>query len=66
MNPLTAIRHRGVIGNGLVPSHDATGRLLPHEIVAGQSRRLRSYTSAADAWRAIDVIDLDDEFALTA
>jgi hypothetical protein len=66
MNPLATIRRRSVIGDGLALSRDAGGRLVLHEIAGAQSRRLGSYASAADAWRAIDAIDLGDELALGA
>ncbi len=66
MDPLGTIRRPSVVGDGLGLSHDMHGRLVLHELVGGQSRRLGSYASAADAWRAIDAIDLGDDLSLAA
>ena len=66
MNPQATIRRRNVVGDGLVLSHDADGRLVLDELAGGRSRRLGSYASAADAWRAIDAIDLGDDLSLAA
>jgi hypothetical protein len=66
MNPLGTIPRPSVLGDGLALSHDMDGRLVLHEFVGGQSRRLGSYASAADAWRAIDAIDLGDDLSLSA
>ena len=66
MNPQATIRRRNVVGDGLALSHDADGRLVLHELACVRSRRLGSYASAADAWRAIDAIDLGDDLSLAA
>jgi hypothetical protein len=66
MNPQATIRRRNVVGDGLALSHDADGRLVLHELAGVRSRRLGSYASAADAWRAIDAIDLGDDLSLAA
>ena len=66
MNPQATIRRHQVVGDGLALSHDADGRLVLHELVGARSRRLGSYASAADAWRAIDAIDLGDDLSLAA
>jgi hypothetical protein len=66
MNSLPTIGRRTVISDGLALSRDAGGRLVLDELANGQSRRLGSYARAADAWRAIDAIDLGDEIAAAA
>ena len=66
MNSQATIRRRSVVGDGLALSHDADGRLVLDELAGGRSRRLGSYASAADAWRAIDAIDLGDDLSLAA
>ena len=66
MNPLGTTKRLSVLGDGLVLSHDADGRLVLHELAGVRSRRLGSYASAADAWRAIDAIDLGDDLSLAA
>ncbi len=66
MNPSGTIKRPSVIGDGLALSHDPDGRLVLHELAGSQSQRLGSYASAADAWRAIDAIDLGDDLALAA
>ena len=66
MNPLRTTKRPSVLGDGLALSHDADGRLVLHELAGVRSRRLGSYASAADAWRAIDAIDLGDGLSLAA
>ena len=66
MNPLGTTKRLSVLGDGLVLSHDADGRLVLDELAGGRSRRLGSYARAADAWRAIDAIDLGDDLSLAA
>ena len=66
MNPLGTTKRLSVLGDGLVLSHDADGRLVLDELAGGRSRRLGSYASAADAWRAIDAIDLGDDLSVAA
>jgi hypothetical protein len=76
MKPLAAVRHLrspasltaerdrfagSVVGGGLALTIDPGQRITLHELTPGASRRIGSFSSAADAWRAIDEIDLDDQ-----
>jgi hypothetical protein len=81
MNPLASVRRLGspssptaerdrfagsVVGGGLALTTGPGRRITLHELTPGASRRIGSFASAADAWRAIDEIDLADQVDLAA
>jgi hypothetical protein len=55
-----------VIGEDLILGRLPQGGVELHTLEGGRTRRLGEFASVADAWRAIDVLDLADTLAVAA
>ncbi len=65
--PIDSLDLRGaIIGHGLALSQDSQHRLVLHTLTAGHASKLGTFDSAADAWRALDEIDVAEELKLAA
>lgn len=54
-----ARRSEVVVGDGLVLTRDSRAGYGLHAFVAGEMRRIGTYSSTADAWQAVDEIDAE-------
>lgn len=65
--PVDSLDLRGaIISPGLALSQDSNSRLVLHTLTGGHATKLGTFDSAADAWRALDEIDVAGELELAA